>query len=297
MDWQDKLIDLYVYICQQYDQKHLWFYTQRMSNNDTPTFTDEEVLTIYLFGIMQQHTQIKAIDTYTKDHLSDWFPHLPTYAGYIQRLNRLCVVFAPLIEQIQKDSPATDVCEHTYRVDSMPIVMAQSARSGKACVAEEQLTNKGRCASKKMGYYGTKRHMVAQDRANGLPKAEYIGLTGAAEHDLTALRQGLPVLRDGHLYGDKIYADQPLKDTLSKQQNLIFKTPVKRKKGQESLTEAEKDFSRAVSSMRQPIEALFSWIERKTNLSMASRVRSYEGLLVHVFGRLTAACFLLAFYS
>ena len=297
MDWQDKRIDLSVYICQQYDQKHLWFYTQRMSNNDTPTFTDEEVLTIYLFGIMQQHTQIKAIYTYTKDHLSDWFPHLPTYAGYIQRLNRLCVVFAPLIEQIQKDSPATDVCEHTYRVDSMPIVMAQSARSGKACVAEEQLANKGRCASKKMGYYGTKLHIVAQDRENGLPKAEYFGLTGAAEHDLTALRQGLPVLRDGHLYGDKIYADQPLKDTLSKQQNLIFETPVKRKKGQESLTEAEKDFSRAVSSIRQPIEALFSWIERKTNISMASRVRSYEGLLVHVFGRLTAACFLLAFYS
>ena len=74
-------------------------------------------------------------------------------------------------------------------------------------------------------------------------------------------------------------------------------TPVKRKRGQESLTDAEKDFSRAVSRMRQPIEALFSWIEQKTNISMASRVRSYDGLLVHVFGRLTAACFLLAFYS
>ena len=32
---------------------------------DTPAFTDEEVLTISLFGIMQQHTQIMAIDTYT----------------------------------------------------------------------------------------------------------------------------------------------------------------------------------------------------------------------------------------
>ncbi len=131
MDWQDKRIHLYVSIYQQYDQKHLWFYTQRMSKNDTPTFTDEEVLTIPLFGIMQQHTQIMAIDTYTKDHLFDWFPNLPTYAGYVRRLNRLCVVFAPWIEQIQKDSPATDVSEHTYSVDSMPIVMAQSARRPK----------------------------------------------------------------------------------------------------------------------------------------------------------------------
>ena len=57
MDWQDKRIHLYVSICQQDHQKHLWFYTERMSNNDTPTFTDEEVLTISLFGIMQQHTE------------------------------------------------------------------------------------------------------------------------------------------------------------------------------------------------------------------------------------------------
>ena len=102
MDWQDKRIHLSVSICQQYDQKHLWFYTQRMSNNNTPPFTDEEVLTIYLFGIMQQHTQIMAIDTYTKDHLFDWFPNLPTYAGYVRRLNRLCVVFTPWIGLTQK---------------------------------------------------------------------------------------------------------------------------------------------------------------------------------------------------
>ena len=61
-------------------------------------------------------------------------------------------------------------------------------RSGHACVAEA-LVNKGRCASKQMGYYGTKLHIVAQYREKGLPKAAYIGLTGAAEHDLTALRR------------------------------------------------------------------------------------------------------------
>ena len=86
MDWQDKRIHLYVYICQQYHQKHLWFYTERMSPNDTPTFTDEEVLTISLFGIMRQHTQIKAIYTYTKDHLCDWFPNLPSLCPAVESL-------------------------------------------------------------------------------------------------------------------------------------------------------------------------------------------------------------------
>ena len=295
MDWQDKLIHLYVSICRHY-QKHLWIHSQRLSNNQTVTFTDQEVLTVYLFGIMQQHTSLKAIYIYTHDHLKAWFPHLPSYSGFIQRLNRLADVFAPLIEQVLKDRALSHVFHHVHLVDSMPIVMAQSARSGKARVAK-QIASKGWCASKNMWYYGVKLHLLAQYRFQGLPKPDYIGLTGAAHHDLTALRPLLPFLPAGQLYGDRIYADQTLKDTLLKEQNLTFYTPVKRKKGQASLTEDEKRFSQKVSRIRQHIEGLFSWIDRKTNLSVASQVRSYNGLLVHVFGRVAAACFLLVFYS
>jgi len=46
--------------------------------------------------------------------------------------------------------------------------------------------------------------------------------------------------------------------------------------------------------MRQPIESLFSWINEKTGIQRASKVRSYQGLLVHAFGRLAAAILLLA---
>ena len=84
----------------------------------------------------------------------------------------------------------------------------------------------------------------------------------------------LPFLQEGQLYGDRIYADQTLKDTLLKEQNLAFYTPVKRKKGQDRLTADEKRFSQKVSRIRQHIEGLFRWIERKTNLSVASQVRS-----------------------
>ena len=84
MDWQERLIGLYLYICDHYET-HLWVHAQRLSNNDDPKFSDEEVLTLYLFGIMQKCTTIKAIYTYTQDHLHDWFPTLPTYEGYVQR--------------------------------------------------------------------------------------------------------------------------------------------------------------------------------------------------------------------
>lgn len=40
---------------------------------------------------------------------------------------------------------------------------------------------------------------------------------------------------------------------------------------------------------RQPIESFFNWVESKTGIQIASKVRSLNGLLVHVFGKLAAA--------
>ena len=295
MDWQDRLIGLYVYICQHY-KTHIWVHAQRLSNNNRPKFTDEEVLTLYLFGIFQKHTTIKDIYTYTQDHLPDWFPDLPTYQGYVQRLNNLAPTFCPLVAQIVADCPIFDCFSNTYLIDSMPCVIANAKRSGKARVAR-QIASKGWCASKDMWYYGTKVHIVAKRAYNGLPIPDYISLTGAADHDLTALRPLLPYLHNTTVFGDKIYADKTLKDTLLQQQNLAFYTPVKKKKGQNRLPAADQVLSRAVSHTRQPIESLFGWIQDKTGIQTACKVRSYNGLIVHIFGRLAAACFLLAFYS
>jgi hypothetical protein len=52
-----------------------------------------------------------------------------------------------------------------------------------------------------------------------------------------------------------------------------------------------------VSSVRQPIESLFNWIQEKTGIQTASKVRSYNGLMVHIFGRLAAAMFMMVFNS
>jgi hypothetical protein len=71
MAWQDTLISLYLYICNQY-QKNLWVVAQRLSNNHKPEFTDEEVLTIYLFGIIQKNKTVQQIYCYARNHL-DWF--------------------------------------------------------------------------------------------------------------------------------------------------------------------------------------------------------------------------------
>jgi hypothetical protein len=85
-----------------------------------------------------------------------------------------------------------------------------------------------------------------------------------------------------------------LKEQLAETQALDLITPVKKEKGQKTLPAADKLYSEAIGRLRQPIESLFSWIDEKTGIQRASKVRSYRGLLVHVFGRLAAAMLILA---
>ncbi|TRW92028.1 transposase [Candidatus Methylobacter oryzae] len=68
-------------------------------------------------------------------------------------------------------------------------------------------------------------------------------------------------------------------------------TPVKKQKGQAYLEPQDQWLSTAVSRVRQPIESLFSWIEQLTGIECAGKVRSYNALMVHVFGKLAAALF------
>lgn len=293
MAWQDTLIRLYLYICKHYPG-HLGVLAQRLSNNQHPSFTDEEVLTIYLFGIIKQHRTIQALYTYVCDHLADWFPALPGYGGYVQRLNRLHDVFPGLVEQVLADFAPEGVVEHVRLVDSMPVVLAQAKRSSQAKVAPE-LANKGYCASKNMYFYGVKVHLVAWRRPGTLPVPDYIGVSPGADNDLTVLRSLVPRLHEGELYGDKIYADAELVERLAREHNVRLYTPIKKKKGQKELPLTDRVYSEIVSGVRQPIESFFNWIQQKTGIEVGSKVRSYKGLMVHVFGRLAAAMFLLAF--
>jgi hypothetical protein len=76
---------------------------------------------------------------------------------------------------------------------------------------------------------------------------------------------------------------------------MFLRTPVKKAQGQEQLHLFEQLWSPAVSRVRQPIASFCNWLEERPGIQIASNVRSLNGLLVHVYGRLTAAMDLLAF--
>lgn len=287
MDWQEQLITIYLYVCKHY-RDGLWTYCQRMSNYADLSFADEEVITIYLFGIIDGKTEITKIYKYTDRHLRDWFPKLPSYEAYIQRLNKVADVFAPLLEQIVAEQEI-DGLDTAWLTDSFPVALAKQGHRFKAKVAP-QIANAGYCSTKKLYYYGVRVHVVGRVQPGTLPRPEYIGITGASHNDGKIFEQIRPLLHDNELYGDKAYklADE---DEIRDKQGLVVLTPVKKQKGQEHLDAADKLFSTAVSRIRQPIESLFAWIEQKSGIESASKVRSYAGLMVHVFGRLAAAIF------
>ncbi len=101
-------------------------------------------------------------------------------------------------------------------------------------------------------------------------------------------------LPETSLFGDLAY---PTPDIIAglKAQNTQLIAPQKKPKGKE-LTDDQKYYNRLVRSLRQPIESLFNWIQEKTQIQKASKVRATDALMVHCWGKLAVAFFLLVFY-
>lgn len=292
MDWQGRLVRLYLDICVWY-REELWVYCQRLTPYANLDFTDEEAICVYLWGIMDKRREIKELHKDARRHLKGWFPTLPGYSAYVDRLNQLSGVFAPLAEKLQVTLPSDGVLEGIRLMDSMPVVMAQGPRRYAATIAKDEIANSGYCASKKMYYHGVKLHVLGLRRPGSLPVPAVVGLTPAGDHDLVALRHIAGEIEGGELYLDKAYIDAALKQAAKENKGLDIYTPVKKKRGEDWIDLFGQCLSTAVSSVRQPIESFFNWIQQKTGIQCASKVRSYRGLLVHVFGRLAAAFYLM----
>ncbi len=106
MDWEVELISLYLFVCKHY-QNNLSIYCQRMSNYANLQFSDEEAATLYLYGIIEGHRTIKSIHRYAKKHLMSWFPCLPKYGAFDQRINKLHDIFIPLVDALSSVNRST----------------------------------------------------------------------------------------------------------------------------------------------------------------------------------------------
>lgn len=185
--------------------------------------------------------------------------------------------------------------ERVYMVDSCPIMLAHRSRSSYAKVASD-LCAKSYNSTRNEWYYGVKLHAFTQKRTAQLPVLAALSVSEADMHDLTAAKQmtsECSFLRPGWLYCDKAYIDADWKENLEKEYGVQIRTPRKKRRG-DTLSDGD-TMSTFVSSVRQPIESFFNWLSDLTNIQAASKVRSSQGLLLHIFGRIAFAMFSIAF--
>ena len=295
-DKDDKLVRIYCFICDNFQE--LEFYCERFSNNNKPDFTDQEIMTIYLYA-MHHHglIKVKQIHKFAKEYLMSWFPKLGSYQAFNNRLNRLGGVFTRLVELLLQDYQPDDCCLNQSLLDSMPIITCSGKRSGKVAA---EITDKGFCSTKGIYYYGLKLHLLGFRRISKLPHPEQILFTPASVNDLTVFKEAWSEVKNRMFYGDKIYFVNDLNQFMLKHQNSEMLAPIKAVKGmtkiiKQRIKAADDLYSTAVSRVRQPVEAIFNWLIEKTDIQKASKVRSTKGLMIHAFGRLTAAFITLIF--
>jgi hypothetical protein len=288
---ENQLIQLYLLVCHIYDTQSDTSF-QRLSNNSKPVFTDQELVTIYLFGHLQGLFEKKAIHKLIEDYWRHFFPTLPAYQTFVARLNQLEPTFQTIGGYLQKMLAGNFTPEIDRLIDSLPVMLAAGGHAYSARVARE-VADVGYCASKRTYFHGVRLHTIAHRRSGRLPLPAQIWLREGSCHDLQSVREPEVSLPNSALIGDKAFVDPTFQAMLKEQQTTLY-APRKKPKGKE-LSKIEKYYNRLVSRLRQPIESLFNWLIDKTEIQRAGQVRSTEGLMIHCFGKLTVAMFLLVF--
>jgi hypothetical protein len=288
---ENLLIDIYLFVCQIYDTSSATCY-QRLSNNRVPEFTDQELITIWFFAHLEGRFEKKKMHSLILKYWRSWFPRLPSYQTFVLRLNRLEPTFQTVGALLSGALAATSTPECDHLVDSLPVMLAQHGHSYGARVARE-IADIGFCAAKKTRFHGVRLHLIAQRRMGCLPLPSQVWLCAASHHDSQAFIRQQPELPGTELFGDLAYPTPEIISHLKGQQTRLV-APRKKPKGKD-LTLDEKYYNRLVRRIRQPIESLFNWIEEKTQIQRASKVRSTDALMIHCWGKLAVAFFLLVF--
>jgi hypothetical protein len=222
-------VKIYCYVCEQYE-KDLQYLCQRFSNKNKPEFTDREAITVYLYSMNIEHRfKVKHIYEFASEHLRSWFPKLPSYVAFINRINRLNEAFKGMTNPILTDYQPPDCDTGIMLIDSMPVITCSGKR--KAKVAKE-ITDKGFCSTKGMYYYGLKLHTIGFRRKGHLPHPERILFTKASVNDLSLLKENCDDMYNRTFFGDKIYGDKAFWQEMKAGNNLEMLTPIKGIKGQ-----------------------------------------------------------------
>jgi hypothetical protein len=292
LDHDDLLIWLYLLIDPLFKQTELPLFTERLSNNKNPRFTDVELFTCALFTEIIGCKNKKQGFRFIRNHYVTWFPKLPQYEVYNRKLNKFHEALTYIFMVVRNKYGIYQ--GSLGMIDTAPITVCQAHHTFRSRTAQPYVS-KGYCSAKKRYYIGAKLQIIAQKRLKGLPMPFCYNLETAAKHDLEIAKETLPYsdVESIDLYGDKAYIDHDFQLDLFENNSINLITPVKKPRGQSKLTLFQQAANTIHSSIRQTIDTLFGWINELTGIENASKVRSVDGLFYHVNVKMTAAMIIL----
>src|SRR5690349_20996922 len=153
---ENLLIEIYLFVCRVYDSSSQTCY-QRLSNNRHPPFTDQELITIWLFAHLEGCFEKKKMHRLIAKYWRGWFPLLPSYQTFVLRLNRLEPSFQTCGAHLTEALAGQRTPEVDHLVDSLPVMLARHGHAYGARVGRE-VADLGYCAAKKTHFHGVRLH-------------------------------------------------------------------------------------------------------------------------------------------
>ena len=250
----DQMTCLYVFV-DDFLQAQPALRAWRRSPNNTPAFTDAEVITI---GLMQGCLGVATLkQTYSviAGNFRDAFPRLPSYAQWLARLHALAPVVGRLVQHAM---PARD--GRLYFLDSKPIPVCKPIRHGRVRLLRDEGAYFGK--STQGWFFGFKLHVLTHH--SGVSLCAFLTPANWPDRDVAA---ALVLAVDGGVViADRAYQSHDLQDWLAQEADLLLITPG-------NCTEAYRPL---ISSLRERIETTFSQLcERFVD---RVRSRSFPGL-------------------
>ena len=222
----NQLIQLYLLVCHIYDT-HSATCFQRLSNNAKPLFTDQELVTSYLFGhpqgLFEKKARRKLIDNYRRH----FFPRLPASQTFVARLNLLRQTFQTIGGYVNELLQEKRTPEIDHLSDSVPMMLAAGTHAYTARVARE-VADVGYCSGKKIYFHGLRLHTVAQRRSGSIPLPAQIWLREGSCDDLRSGREQAIDLPNTSLLGDKAFLDRRFEAGLNQRHTTLYAVPMVR---------------------------------------------------------------------
>lgn len=239
--------------------------------------SDSELLTMALVGECREWATETTMLSQWREH-RDLFPHIPSQSRFNRRRRALQDAFG-LIRQVvmaQLDLSA----DGQAVIDSMPVpVVKFHLVPGSRGDWREHRADFGRCASKKITFFGFKLHLLVS--LNGLILDFELAPASAA--DLTVGAELLFGQTDLTVFGDKGYISAELAQQLLRNNHLKLMTLPRRNQP----NQPPEAVSRSFNAVRQIVETVNGQLAEQFNIQV-NHAHTFCGLCTRLLTKLTA---------